>query len=53
MFGVVWAAAILGIVLNAIDLEKYKKFSMICYLAMGWVVIFRADLLPVVLGKMD
>lgn len=51
MFGVVWVAAILGIVLNAIDLEKYKKFSMICYLAMGWVVIFRADLLPVVLGK--
>lgn len=51
MFGVVWASAILGIVLNAIDLEKYKKFSMICYLAMGWTVIFRADLLPVVLGK--
>ena len=51
MFGVIWASAILGIVLNAIDLEKYKKFSMICYLAMGWVVIFRADLLPVVLGK--
>ena len=51
MFGVIWASAILGIVLNAIDLEKYKKFSMICYLAMGWAVIFRADLLPIVLGK--
>ena len=31
--------------------RKYKKFSMICYLAMGWAVIFRADLLPIVLGK--
>ncbi len=40
MFGVVWAATVLGIVLNSIDLEKYKKASLICYIAMGWVVIF-------------
>ena len=40
LFGVVWAAAILGIVLNAISIEKFKVFSMICYVAMGWVVIF-------------
>lgn len=39
IFGVVWAVAILGIVLNAIDLKKYKVFSMICYLAMGWCII--------------
>ena len=41
--------AILGIVLNAIDLKKYKKFSMICYLGMGWAIIFKANLLPVLL----
>ena len=40
LFGVVWAAAILGIVLNAISIEKFKVFSMICYVAMGWVVVF-------------
>ena len=40
MFGVVWAAAIVGIVLNAIDVKKFSKVSMVCYLAMGWVVIF-------------
>ena len=40
LFGVVWAAAILGIILNAISIEKFKVFSMICYVAMGWVVIF-------------
>lgn len=40
MFGVVWAAAILGIVLNAVSLNRFKVFSMICYLAMGWVVVF-------------
>lgn len=39
-FGVVWTSAIIGIVLNAIDLNKFKKFSMFLYLAMGWVVIF-------------
>lgn len=42
IFGVVWAAAVLGIVLNAIDLKRYKVFSMICYLAMGWCIIFAA-----------
>lgn len=38
-FGVVVAAAVLGIVFNAIDVERYKKFSMICYIAMGWVIV--------------
>ncbi|MEG0771195.1 MAG: hemolysin III family protein [Clostridia bacterium] len=40
LFGIVWAAAIVGIVLNAISIEKFKKFSMICYIAMGWVIVF-------------
>lgn len=39
MFGVVWGAAILGIVLTSVDLEKFRKFSFVCYLAMGWVII--------------
>ncbi len=49
IFGIIWAMAILGIVLNAIDLKKYKKFSMICYLGMGWAIIFRINLLPILL----
>lgn len=36
MFGIVWGATILGIILNSIDINKFKKFSMILYLAMGW-----------------
>lgn len=40
MFGVVWAAAVLGVTLNAISVERFKVVSMICYLAMGWVVVF-------------
>ena len=39
LFGVVWGAAVLGIVLNSIDLERFKKLSMVCYVAMGWVII--------------
>lgn len=39
IFSIVWAVAILGIVLNAIDLKKYRAFSMICYIAMGWCII--------------
>ena len=39
IFGIIWGAAILGIILNAIDLKRYKVFSMICYLAMGWCII--------------
>lgn len=34
-----WVFAILGCTLNAIDLKKYSKFSMACYLCMGWGVI--------------
>lgn len=40
LFGVVWGAAILGIVLTSVNLEKYRKFSLICYIAMGWVIVF-------------
>ena len=39
-FAVVWGLTILSITLNAIDLKKYKVFSMISYLGMGWAIIF-------------
>lgn len=45
IFGFIWALAIIGIILNSIDLKKFKVFSMICYLLMGWCIIFRLDLL--------
>lgn len=44
IFGIIWGLAILGIVLNSIDLQRYKVFSMICYLIMGWFIIFRINL---------
>ncbi len=38
----VWAAAIVGIVLNAIDVNKFSKISLACYIIMGWSVVFIA-----------
>ena len=42
LFGVVWGVALLAVTLNAIDLKKYRVFSMIAYLSMGWSVVFAA-----------
>lgn len=40
MFGIIWGAAIVGIVLTSINLEKYRRFSLICYIAMGLGIVF-------------
>ena len=45
LFGIQWGLAILAITLNAIDLDKYSVFSMICYIGLGWSIIFFAPLL--------
>ena len=39
MMLLVWGCAVVGMTLNAIDLKKFAKFSMISYLGMGWSVI--------------
>lgn len=43
VFGMNWACAVIGIVLNSIDMNKCKKFSMALYLIMGWMIIFSFD----------
>ena len=50
LFGIIWTAAAIGVTLNAIDLKRYRVFSMICYLAMGWCIILKASLIPNLLG---
>jgi len=39
LFGIVWGFAALAVVFTAIDLKKYSKFSMACYVGMGWCVV--------------
>ena len=50
LFGVVWGLTILATVLTAIDLHKYRVFSMICYIGIGWAIIFKAPLLVRAIG---
>ncbi len=40
IFGIVWACCLGAATFTAIDLERYKKMAMICYLGMGWCIIF-------------
>ena len=35
-----WVLTAIAVTLTAIDLKKYKVFSMICYIFMGWGIIF-------------
>ena len=39
MFGIVWGVTILAIVLNCIDIEKYKKMCLACNLLLGWAAL--------------
>ena len=40
IFGIIWAMAVLGVVLNAVSLKKFAKLSVACYLIMGWMIVF-------------
>lgn len=50
MFGILWGITALSITLNAIDLKKFRVFSMICYLTMGWCIIFKIGVIYQMLG---
>ena len=39
IFGIIWGVTILGIILNAINLEKFRILSLICYVLMGWGIV--------------
>lgn len=39
MLGFQWGMTALAVTLTAIDLKKYKAFSMICYIGMGWAIL--------------
>lgn len=50
LLAIVWVLAAVAIVLTAIDLKKYAVFSMICYLGMGWCIVFKIPLLIEAVG---
>lgn len=40
IFGIEWVLVAIATTLTAIDLKRTKKLSMICYIGMGWTIIF-------------
>lgn len=40
IFGFVWGLTALAVTLTAIDLKMYRIFSFVCYIVMGWCIIF-------------
>ena len=43
LFGLVWALAIIGTVFKAFGGVRYKTFSTLVYLAMGWLVLIAIE----------
>ncbi len=50
LFGIVWGITIIAMVFTAIDHNKYSRFSMACYVGLGWFIIIFWDLTYAVLG---
>ena len=51
LFGFVWGLTAVASVFTAIDLRKYRVFSMICYLGMGWCIIPAAKVAMIAIAK--
>lgn len=49
LFGIIWGCAILGVLLNSINLEKFKVISLLLYLVMGWMILVSFNSLNAVL----
>ena len=37
LFGLVWGLALIGIIMKSIFIDRFKKFSVVLYLLMGWI----------------
>lgn len=50
IFLTLWGLTILGIILNVMDGKRFWRISIICYIGMGWIGVFRFGRLISVLG---
>ena len=39
VFGCEWGLGLAAAALTAVDLKKYSRISMLCYVAMGWLIV--------------
>ena len=42
LFGLISTITVLAVTFTAIDLEKFRVLSMICYVGLGWCIVFAA-----------
>lgn len=40
LFGVIWSIALVGIVFQVFFVKRFKIFSTLCYIIMGWFILF-------------
>lgn len=40
MFGIVWGVSAIAIALNAVSVLRFRTFTMVCSIALGWMVVF-------------
>lgn len=50
LFGILLFLTITGIILNSINLEKYKNISLISYILMGWIILLSFKKLYLTIG---
>lgn len=36
---IAWGVAAFGIVLNAVDMQRFRVVSMVCYMVLGWMIV--------------
>lgn len=51
LFATVWVLAIAGIVLNVVDMQRFRKVSMALYLMMGWAALLDIRNIVTTLGS--
>lgn len=51
LFGIEWGLCIIGVVFNAINVDKYEKLSAIVNVCMGWAIALDLSELYSVIGK--
>ncbi|MCL2023893.1 MAG: hemolysin III family protein [Oscillospiraceae bacterium] len=47
-----WVTVTFAIVMTAIDLQKYRRLSMACYIGISWSLIFIINIVIIALGPM-
>ena len=51
LFGVQTICAILGIVLKSVDFRRWKNFSLVLYIVMGWCVVANTKIILPIIDK--